>query len=289
VRAVRALALAVAATASAAAASDPAGAQALARFGPAADALLEAHVNVQATPSRSRIVTTAPGAVMVASALLPGAGQALLGEPRWFAFVAAEAWGWITYVDRRDAARDLEQRYKDLAWSVARRVSVGERRDTAFEYYEALSQFEASGAFDADPTRPGVQPETDVDTFNGDTWRLARSLFLPGGVNLPETSVEYQRALDYYMARAIPSGYAWSWGGGRLEQQRFNELIHASDEAFRDATFVIGAIIANHIASAVDALIAARLSRAAGDALRVRQGFDARPDPRWRVTVSIPW
>jgi len=231
-----------------------------------------------------------PGLAMLASAVLPGAGQAMLGQNRWFPYVAAEAWGWVTYFDRRGKARSLEQRYKDLAWSVARRVSLGERRDTVFEYYETLAHFDASGAFDADPAMAGVQPETDDETFNGNIWRLAQSLFLPGGATFPASSVEYQRALQYYLARAVPAGYSWAWGASRLEQQHFNELIHGSDEAFREATLVLGAIIANHIVSAVDALVSARLNQAGAPTVRIRNRLDpGGHGGEWRLTVQIGW
>ena len=223
---------------------------------------------------QSPFLSRTPGAAMVASAVLPGAGQALLGETRWFVYAAVEAWGWLAYLDRRSDARRLERRYKDLAASVARRIAAGERRDTVFEYYEALSHFDASGSFDADLTEAGIQPETDASTFNGDVWRLARALFIPGGGTVSPSSFEYQLALSYYERNAVGPAYAWSWGASRLEQQQYADLIHESDEASRDATLVIGAIVANHLASAIDALVTARLQASAGSSVRFRSRID---------------
>jgi hypothetical protein len=136
---------------------------------------------------------------------------------------------------------------------VARRVSVGERRDTVFEYYEAMAYFSSSGEW-----LPGGQPEQQAGTFNGEIWKLAQALYLPGRQPTAPGSAAYQQALQYYLQRAIPPGYAWAWGASNLEQQVFADLIGESDAAFRSATRYLGFILANHITSAVDALITAR-------------------------------
>jgi hypothetical protein len=57
-----------------------------------------------------------------------------------------------------------------------------------------------------------------------------------------------------------------------LEQQVFADMIADSDAAFRLATRYLGLILANHIASAVDALVTARLRQLAGGALRIELG-----------------
>jgi hypothetical protein len=154
--------------------------------------------------------------------------------------------------------RQLTDRYRDLAWRVARRVSVGERRDTVFEYYEALAQYSASGAWDATPAQDGLQPEQDTATFNGQLWALARGLFF-GGQDFAPGSAQYETALLYYRTNGIQPAYAWAWGGSSLEQQVFADLIEDSDDAYRSSTRMLGLILDNHVASAVDALITARL------------------------------
>lgn len=224
------------------------------------------------------------GAVaFLASAALPGAGQYLLGNDRWIAYGAVEVWAALSWYHQRRTARSLAERYRDVAWQVARRISTGERRDTVFEYYEAMAHYRTSGAFDLEPNSPGVQPEVERGTYNGDLWALALGLY--GATAAPGTP-GYERALDYYLDRAIPPGYAWAWGGG-LEQQVFVDLIAESDAAFRAASRYIGVILANHIASAVDALVTARLRQLGAD-VRIESGAaHDRGAIRWEYGLRI--
>jgi hypothetical protein len=255
-------------------------------------------VTAQAVPERGqwREVTVpatlradaSPDAMFLTSALLPGSAQYLMGDDRWMGYAAAELWGWVSYIQQRRSARSLERRYRDLAWRVPRRISVGERRDTVFEYYEALAHNGASGAFDIDPSVPGVQPERQLETFNGDLWALARALH---GNPIPGTP-SYDSALQYYLARAIPAAYAWAWGasaqGAPLEQQVFSDLIEESDAAFRSASRYLGLILANHVTSAVDALVTARLRQLAGDAVHVEFGsVPGAHGVRWEYGLRI--
>jgi len=211
----------------------------------------------------------APAVAVLASIVLPGAGQWLQGESRWVPYVALEVWSWLRFRQRRADSRRIAQQYRDLAWLVARRVSTGERRDTVFEYYEALTHYNASGA----PVREGDPPETDTTTFNGNLWALSRALFFPEGKDFPPGSTEYMLAFGYYREHGIPGDYAWAWGGSTLEQQVFAELITDSDDAYRDGTRMLGLILANHVASTVDALITARLRALTSDRARLRTGL----------------
>jgi hypothetical protein len=232
----------------------------------------------------------APGVAFVASALLPGAGQRLQGQDRWVPYLALEAWGWFDYRRRRNAGHRLEDRYRELAWSVARRVSTGERRDTVFEYYEAMAHWEASGVFDLDGRTPAVQPERDPGTYNGMIWQLAVAIYVPRGAPVEPGTPAYEAALRYYERHAVPPGYAWSWGAAGLEQQVFQELIRESDEALRAASRMLGLILANHAVSAVDALLASRL-RALGPE-RIQVGLESALLPgsrglRWGVGMRV--
>lgn len=230
---------------------------------------------------------------VLVSAVLPGAGQYSLGSSRWIAYFAVEAAALYWYGDRRSAGRDLESRYRDLAWEVARLNTTGERRDGDFHYYEALAEYERSGAFDADPAREGVQPETDPSTYNGWIWALARAIYFPFGVDsLPEDATAYRRAMEYYTSRAISPDFAWSWEGRPEARTRYRQLIDQSDLAYRNAARALGLILANHVVSAVDAFVTARLraSRAAPLPIEFESDLHMRGgEATWRATVYIAW
>lgn len=232
-----------------------------------------------------------PAGAFLASALVPGAGQYRLDAGRWVAYLGVELWAWLTYIDARSEVADLGGQYRDLAWAVARRISVGARADREFEYYEAMSSFGESGSFDADPGTGGVQPEEDETTFNGTIWSLARAIYYPAGSDsIPPTAQEHEAALDYYERNAIEPAYAWSWGGNQLEHEHFRTLIRRSDEAARAGTTILGVILVNHVVSAVDALIAARLRDAGHEPpLRLRSETIGGPfGPSSYLVVEIP-
>jgi hypothetical protein len=229
------------------------------------------------------------GIAFLASAVLPGAGQFYVKADRWPPYLALEAWAWVKYFQERAHGREMEQRYRDLAWSVARRIGTQTRRDSVFTYYEALGQFRESGLFDADPATAEIDPEPDSMTFNGFTWRRARALFFRGGGSFPRGSPEYERALNYYRQFAIPTAYIWSWRNSDLEFEEFKETISRSDEAFRGATRMLGVILANHLVSAVDALVLARVNALSEH--RIRMGSALEPAGSgyiWMTTVRIP-
>ena len=210
--------------------------------------------------------TPTPGRAFLLSAVIPGAGQKRLGQHRWVAYVATEVWAWIQYSGRRREGMRLQERYRDLAWLVARRVSTGPRVDGNFEYYEAMTKYQASGAYDTNPDEGGLQPEEDPETFNGSIWALAREIFF---LDDPATPIDvnsdhYQDALRYYSSRAYAPNRAWNWSDNTLQQAEFSELIRLSDENLRRGTTMVGVIIANHILSSVDALVSSRLLQEAG-------------------------
>ena len=213
---------------------------------------------VEAGPQVAMERTPEPGKAFLLSAILPGSGQWLLGQNRWPAYLAIELWGWTQFLDWRREGRSLQTQYKDLAWLVARRVSTGPRADAGWEYYEALTHFQASGAYDSDPLKPGVQPEEDPTTFNGSIWVLAQEIFPPEDAE-PGVSGPHEQSYVYYQSRAYEPGLAWDWGPSSLHQEEYTGLIRAADEALRSSTGMVGVILANHLLSAVDALVSGRL------------------------------
>lgn len=223
------------------------------------------------------------------SATVPGAGEYVLGLDRWVPRLAVEAFAWWEYRAHRREARGFEVRYRQLACQVARRIDAaalvnpGVCRDSSdFEYYETMGKpdWSRSGEFDSDPLAPGVQPESDGSTYNGGIWVQAQRLF---------GARDQAQALAYYERRAIHPGYRWDWGDNRLEQTVYDELIHRSDAAFRTSSRILGLILANHVTSAVDVYIAARLREMArAQRVEVRTGFEPGVTTlRWQADVRI--
>jgi hypothetical protein len=216
-----------------------------------------------------RIDTTAqpaPSPLLVrplASLLLPGTGQLLGGHDRGAVYLAFE----VYLVSRfrqldREAGREAA-RFQALAYDVARRPFSSVRRDTVFEYYEQMERFVESGRYDLDPGQALV-PEPDARTYNGSVWLLARETFWEDPDTPPADTAEYQRAVDFYQDHAVGPDFQWSWDEHSLEHQVFRESIRRSDTDFRRAQSQLGLLLANHVVSAVDALISSRLAIAAG-------------------------
>jgi hypothetical protein len=200
----------------------------------------------------------------VASLVAPGAGQLLAGQDRGAVFAAVEVYLLARFIQLQREARSEADRFRSLAYGVARRAFMPVGRDTVFEYYEVMERFPSSGGYDADPG-PGFTPELDASTYNGSVWLLARRTFWQDPAVPPNpASPEYQRALQFYQDRAIGVGYLWSWQGASLEHDVFRQAIRRSDAAYRGAQNQLGMLLANHVLSAVDALISSRLTAATG-------------------------
>ena len=237
----------------------PAGSGLHGAFGPAASPLHGRGALL--TGQQLAPATISPTRALLYSGALPGWGQQRLNKIRWLGFMAVELAGWAFLWERRRTGHEFRTRYRDLAWFVARRGTLGERMDGDFEYYEALGQYQASGAFDEDPYVGGVQPETDTTTFNGALWSLAREIFLvPGEQGTPGPgSSEYDQAMEYYASRSIGPEFQWDWNGDEVSRAEYDRLIRRSDAALRRVTTLVGVILANHLAAAFDAFITARL------------------------------
>lgn len=218
-----------------------------------------------------------------ASAAVPGTGQLLQGQLRGVAYLVAEALLAHRYVTGRHEGREARDRYRDLAFTVARAPFAPSVRDTAFQYYEAMSKFVESGPFDLDPGA-GIRPPDDAATYNGAQWALAKQIFFanPGTPPSPDTP-EYQQALAFYVQRAAGPEFLWSWRDNPAELGRFRDAIDESDAAFRRSSAALGLAVANHLLSAVDAVVSRRLAhRRPGTAIRT-VALPAGPGSRWPV------
>jgi hypothetical protein len=225
----------------------------------------------------------------LASLLLPGSGQLLQGHTRGAAYLALEGFLLLRFVTfYREGQREGDQ-YRELAFSVARAPFEPSVRDTVFEYYEKMGKFVDSGPYDADPGSAFVPPD-DPDSYNGSIWNLAKETYFPDPDDPPEPgSVQYQRALAFYEARAVGPNFLWSWRNAGLEQDLFRRSIQQSDEGFRRATQQLGLVLANHLISAIDAFITGRLAEA-GAPVAVRSGLgrDAGTNgPAWSTAIEI--
>lgn len=233
-------------------------------------------------------VLESPGGAFAASLLLPGAGQAGLGLRRWMVYGGLEVAFWAVHLEAAADLRTLSRAYRNLAWDLARRpTNPAFREDGPWNYYEEMSHYLASGAYDLDPEMAGIQPETDPSTFNGSVWELAQGLFLPPGP--PDTgSAEYERALGYYSDRAAGPNFLWTWEGQPGALDEFRGLIDDADAEARVRSTALGLVLANHLVSAVDALVVARL-REGDPPARLESRLTRRQDVlRWSIGVRIP-
>lgn len=206
----------------------------------------------------------APWWAPLASAVLPGAGQAMLQQDRFVAYVAVETYAWSQYaVDLREGRRQ-QRAYQQLAANVARAIFGGSRPVGDFEYYERMEHFVESGLYDLVSGGP-LDPEMDSTTFNGSTWLLARQTFWADPTVVPDTaSIAYKSAIEFYERRAIRPEFRWSWRNAQLEQDLYRRTIARSNDAYRRSVQNLGLVIANHVLSTVDSYVTVRLRRRAG-------------------------
>jgi hypothetical protein len=195
----------------------------------------------------------------IASAIAPGTGQARLGQDRFVGYMAVEGFLWIRYLTDRRAGTDARNAYRDIAMRVSRAGFPGPKPQGNFEYYERMEHWIASGVYDSDPGA-GFSPETDTTTFNGKMWSIARTTYWSDPKTPPPVgSTAYESALNFYRENAVTNDFAWSWRNAPLHQDVYRRSVRASNDGFRHAAEDIGAVIANHVLSTVDAYISLRL------------------------------
>lgn len=194
-----------------------------------------------------------------ASAIVPGAGQARLRQDRFVAYLAVEGFLWARYAVDHRAGVEQRSQYRDLALRVSRAPFPGPKPQGDFEYYERMEHWIASGVYDADPG-PGLVPESDTTTFNGAMWLLARKTYWQSPSTPPPTgSPAYDAAIRFYQRYAVQPAFQWSWRDTPLHQDIYRRHIRASNDAFRRTITDLGAVIANHVLSTVDAYVSLRL------------------------------
>jgi hypothetical protein len=193
--------------------------------------------------------------------VVPGAGQLLGGHDHGVAYLAAEVWFAARAIALSAEGRRQKSAFVTLGYDVARAQFNPVRLDAPWEYYEAMSHWVESGSYDLGGPGGTLRPETDTLTYNGMIWLLARRNYLANPDSIPPaTDPAYQAAIAFYKQRAFGSAYQWSWRNAQLEMDTYAETIRESDNDFRYATTYLGAIVLNHLASAVDAFIALRVA-----------------------------
>lgn len=222
----------------------------------------------------------------LASAIIPGSGQLMMGQERGALYLAVEVLLITRFFALQGDGRRAADRYRDLALEVARRPFDPVIRDTVFEYFEKMQKFIESGPFDTDPGAALVPP-TDERIYNGSIWKLARETFFTNPDSLPDPgSLEYQQALAFYRRRAIGENFRWSWRNAGLEQDLYRQSIRLSDESFRQASQYLGLLLANHLLSAIDAFVTVRLSRT-GRTINLNSAVWKRENGRMQGVVSV--
>ncbi|HEX6576458.1 MAG TPA: hypothetical protein VF042_15935 [Gemmatimonadaceae bacterium] len=200
-----------------------------------------------------------PVLVTAASAIVPGAGQAIMRQKRSAIYLALEAAGLGYYFARHNRGVRDRDTYRGLSRTVARAEFSPNGPSGNWDYFERMEKYVESGVYDV-VNGGDVDPESNEETFNGAMWLLARQTFWRDPAVPPgRESTEYRSAIEFYVSRAVKPEYRWSWSGNPEAFQRFRAAIASSNSAFRDADQIISLVLANHFLSAVDAYTSVRL------------------------------
>jgi len=202
----------------------------------------------------------------------------MLRSGRAFIYAGVETLGWIRYSRQQGDGNRFRARYRELSRVVARAAFNPAGPEGDWDYYERMEKFAASGAYDRVPGGD-LEPEADPETYNGSIWLLARQTYWrhPEAPPSPSSS-EFQSAIAFYRARAVPTDLQWSWIGAAEGFQQYRRSVSASNAAFKRAEQTAGLIIANHILSAVDAYVS----------VRMRFSRDSRSGTRLGFTMLVP-
>ena len=206
----------------------------------AAQRVEEVRAGVADTNARRRL---AP----LASAVIPGAGQVMLGRNRSIAFVAVEALAWWQFRKHVNERATQEGAFKELARRVARSHFAPNAGDGSWTYYEMMRDYVESGDFTTSDNGT-IVPPTDTATFNGHIW-----------LDALRTHTSTTDALAQYEERAIRPEFQWSWKNARLQWDLFGQLTEKRNDANRAAARDLLLLAGNHLLSMVDAFGTFRL------------------------------
>jgi len=195
-----------------------------------------------------RVATAGLVYAPIASALVPGAGQFMLGHDRFVAYAAVEILSWWKYLKDTHEQTRQEALFKELARAAARSHFSTTLPDGGWSYYEQMRDWLESGRYSQTDGGP-VVPETDTLTFNGLRWKLAQATHAndPAG------------ALAAYEQIAIRPEFRWSWRNAGLQYDIFKRTTENRNDAAHAAVTDLAVIAANHALSMVDAFVAFRL------------------------------
>src|SRR6185503_4082049 len=112
-----------------------------------AQLLQDAHVGITRPVDASASTASRRGPSLatatLASAVVPGAGQALLRSGRAFIYAGIEALGWLRYSRQQNDGDRFRTQYRELSRSVARAAFNPAGPDGDWDYYERMEKFAA--------------------------------------------------------------------------------------------------------------------------------------------------
>lgn len=213
----------------------------------------------------------------LASFIVPGSGQLLLGQNRFVAYFAAEGYALFGYFNERAEMLRERDRSQGLARDVARALFEGTKPVGAWAYYEEMEKFVESGVYTRQPGT--VLPEIDPETYNGWLWQQMRNTYWKNpNVEPDHLSSAYANSINEYNRRSIKPEFRWSWRNAQLEQDIYRRAIRNKNQANRDANLNLRLMLANSMLSMLDAFVT----------LRVSGRFGAVGEESY-VTATLPW
>lgn len=219
-----------------------------------------------------------PGMRIALGALVPGLPQYMEGKWRGWAYFAAEGAAIAGMVFFNAQAHDRVDHYNEISRRARRNFVLGGLRNNPEEvtdemsggfgeYYEDLTKWTSSGDYDNDPSREGIQPETDTRTYNGHQWQIAKINNYSGtngGIPVAQSAEEEARALAAYSEAVYPLQYNWDWTGLESSEILYHNVFNSAEDSYRGRNKFTAVLLANHIISAIDMLIMEKINQTRG-------------------------